>query len=441
MALADFLGGANKEIDKSRDRKTEAVKAQLEREKFALDIEKTRQAKADTIRTSVNNRIDDALNIVKELDFDRNSTEAQKILATVKKTIEPIILDGNSRITGLGGSTISFADVSKRIDIAAASRPTAAEKGAASKAEDAAAGKTPEAKIAAAEEAGVNLTANRIAEAFGFSSPTEPAATEFFRALDELDTAAASGQMDTPRAKRLEQFVQSKFQERDFFFRFNPESGEFEMGQGTPAGGRGGTPGGLGAGLSTKDQLVQQKEVDRLTDTIAVIDAVMTALGEDPTAFGIVGSTRGGFQTLFGVAADAIEFLPSGGTFNDLLAEITQSVTEVLGRERSEQALGGLFDPQISQNEQIENFLSIQLASLRINLGESSIRAIKAAFAQAKDDVKLTGATSSADVEARLNGIRGEFARALASRSRRLGGGGRRSQKVLRFDSQGKQLQ
>ncbi len=469
LGFGDFLGGVNRGIDKNRANKLEKEKLALDREVIGIKRAENKRKKEELFAGSILEKFD--LTVKQITEQVAEIPEAQR--AQFLESLAPIFQAGREDVelgsramqqAGLNPGLLVGADSKFERDIrnAVLSATTPKARGAGAGIEKAAQTQaevgrplteaervrgavgapttkpTPEETIAAAEQAGVDITPQRLAEAFGFSSPNEPAATEFFRALDELDAAAKSGQMDTPRARRLEQFVQKKFRDSGFFMRFNPSTGEFEAGIGA------GPSQGLGSQLKPKQQLDQQAEVDRLTDTVAVIDTTIAALQEDPTAFGIVGSARGGFQSLFGVAADSIELLPSGGTLNDLLSATTQSITEALGREKTEQALGGLFDPQISQNEQIENNLAIQLASLRINLGDSSIRAIKAAFDQAKDDIKLTGFTSSADVQARLDGIRGEFSRALAARSKRLGGRasqGAQTGTVLRFDSQGKALQ
>ena len=170
--------------------------------------------------------------------------------------------------------------------------------------------------------------------------------------------------------------------------------------------------------MNKGDQIRQAQRLSTLQGNVALVDLLLDRLKEDPTRFGVMGSVRGAVQGTAAITSDLAEVIKnsSGGMvdLNQTAANIAQS----LKGSPIEDEMAGFFDPKLSDLDLLENTLAFELARLRLEKSKGEIRALTAAFRDAKKDVNLKGLTSSRDVEARLRSVREQFATELAEVSR-----------------------
>ena len=245
-----------------------------------------------------------------------------------------------------------------------------------------------------------------VAERLAFGDD-DKSTDNFFRALDELEELRQQGKTpaNDERAANVQKRLDQLTSEKGFFMSFN-EKGEIEfIGQGDV--------GGLAAGMTAAQAFKQGERIQALNSTIDMFDTVILAIDDNPTAFGIIGDVRRGFQAAVGVTRDLGTLIEagSGGTI-DINAAAANARSLVIGTP-IEGAFEGVFDPQLSKTKLLEHTLAFELARLRLTRSGGDIRALTQVFKDAKQDVNLTGLTFSRDVRERMTSIRDQFVREL----------------------------
>ena len=79
------------------------------------------------------------------------------------------------------------------------------------------------------------------------------------------------------------------------------------------------------------------------------------------------------------------------------------------------------FNPNLSEQEVVQNNLALELAKLRVQRGGGNMKAMAGPFKAAQKDVDLRGLTSSAAVIEKLKTIRAEFEAGLKSEESLVG--------------------
>jgi hypothetical protein len=243
--------------------------------------------------------------------------------------------------------------------------------------------------------------------------------SEFFRIIDELDSLRQEGRHpeNDQRAAQLQARADKLTSKSGTFFKFGPEGIEF-FGQGDV--------GGIAANLSASKQLDQVAVVQELSKSVDMLTNVIAEIDTNPTAFGAAGTVRRGVQRGVGAVSSLSEGLGllTGGIID--LEGAIKRITGEIGRRGETAEFAGLFDPQLSETELLENTLAFDLARLRLLGAGGKVRALRQVFADAKNDVQLTGITLfPADVRSRMVNIRNQFLQARADALKRLSSGGR----------------
>jgi len=260
---------------------------------------------------------------------------------------------------------------------------------------------------------------------------------EFMSLVSELTRLEQTGQKGTQRYNLIADRVSRLTSDTGFSVEFNQETGQFSVSQGKPrgsptgaglpgqpSGGPGAGP-GLGQGLTPSQALPQSEKLDNLDNTISTLDASIKAIKEDPTRAGIFGTVRRFAQTALGVGGDVGSLIEktTGIKITDLGANAQKSIANDVSIPKDvKNTLVPYFDPKLSQMEIWENTLALELAKLRILSGNSPIRALAEAFKAAKEDVGMTGLSSSDQVLTRLETVRKEFETEREKMKTRLGG-------------------
>lgn len=267
--------------------------------------------------------------------------------------------------------------------------------------------------------------------------------SEFLGLVSELTRLEETGQKGTMRYNLVADRVARLTSDTGFSVEFNQETGQFSVSQGKPRGSPtgGGLPGqpsgvvgggaslgtspGLGQGLTPSQALPQSEKLDNLDKTLSTLDASIAAIKEDPTRAGVFGSVRRFAQTALGVGSDVGSMVEkaTGIKITDLGASAQKSIANDSSIPKDvKNALVPYFDPKLSQMEIWENTLALELAKLRILSGNSPVRALAEAFRAAKQDVGMTGLSSSDQVLTRLETVRKEFDVEREKMKTRLGG-------------------
>ena len=148
------------------------------------------------------------------------------------------------------------------------------------------------------------------------------------------------------------------------------------------------------SGLKARDQLKVLRVLRGLKGDMSFTDSVIKHAQESPSSFGIAGTIKRGVQGLSQGTTELVQSLPGmGGVINGIKAEL--------------QALGvpkviSSFDEKLSSLDLLENALAFRIARLRMERSGGDIRALSSVMKAAKNDIKLTGATTQASVVARL---------------------------------------
>ncbi len=255
-----------------------------------------------------------------------------------------------------------------------------------------------------------------IAERLAFGDD-DKSTDSFFRALDELEGLRQQGKTpaNDERAASVQKRIDSITDDKGFFIKFN-EKGQVEfVGQGDV--------GGLAAGMTAAQVFKQGERIAALNSTIDMFDTVITAIDENPTAFGVVGDIRRGFQAAVGVTRDLGTLIETGsGGVIDINKAAANARSLVAGTP-VEGAFEGIFDPQLSKTKLLEHTLAFELARLRLTRSGGDIRALTQVFKDAKKDVNLTGLTFSRDVRERMTAIRDQFVSELRELTKLFTGG------------------
>jgi len=182
---------------------------------------------------------------------------------------------------------------------------------------------------------------------------------------------------------------------------------------------QGGIPGAPGAGgggqlfeeLSPNQQLEQSERFQELQSSIGLVDRLIEETISNPTAFGAAGTVRGVVQKGLGALGSLGDIIKS--TTGKDMDETREDILNFLEDDPElEKELGGFFDPQLAQQEILENTLAFQIARSRIK-GGGDIRAVTQAFKDAKGEIRLTGLVGVDDVRSRLLGVRRIFQQEL----------------------------
>ena len=240
----------------------------------------------------------------------------------------------------------------------------------------------------------------------------EKGTDSFFRALDELSKLAVEGKTpdNDSRAKAVQKRVDSLIDKSGFSITFDDKGRVTGITQGAQPF----------SDLSAQDKQKALAGIDTVNKTIDLLDGVIGKIDEDPTLFGIVGTGRRIGQTLVGVASDLGGIIEKATGVD--INKGADRIAKALSGTPLEAEFEGIFNPTLSKLQLLENTLAFDLARLRLTSGGGNIRALKQAFIDAKDDVKLTGATSSKDVRARMVEVKSQFVRELRNISKRLTG-------------------
>lgn len=232
----------------------------------------------------------------------------------------------------------------------------------------------------------------------------------FFRALDARQRLLDEGKQDTEEFRLVDQRLQSLAQG-------SSQGLSVDVGpDGRVRVSLGGQPrGGLAGELTGNQLFTQDQRVAEINDKVAILDRLISKTIEDPQDFGLVGSARRTAQTIASGLSDLSSLVSSAtGETVDFNA-VAGALQEALG-------IGDVFDPDLSQQQILESELAISLAKLRLSRGGTNVRALSDIFKQAKEDVNLTGFTSSQAVRNRLGEIKSLFESEREAISSGLGG-------------------
>jgi hypothetical protein len=177
---------------------------------------------------------------------------------------------------------------------------------------------------------------------------------------------------------------------------------------GTPSAGNSlGRPnmsGGLTSVLNPSQAVESQKNRDNLKENIDTINTLIGQIEIDPSTVGIKGMVSSFFQKTIGMAKDL------GGNV------VSKEVIENFGIDPD-----AFFNPNLSEQEVVQNNLALELAKLRVQRGGGNMKAMAGPFKAAQKDVDLRGFTSSAAVIEKLKTIRAEFEAGLKSEESLVG--------------------
>jgi hypothetical protein len=155
----------------------------------------------------------------------------------------------------------------------------------------------------------------------------------------------------------------------------------------------------------------QAAALDRMDTMLGTIDDTISALQENPSRAGLVGSVRMFAHRTASIASD----VPAP----QMARQIQRQLSNLPGVPSN---MLNYFDPALPQTEIWENTIALELAKLRILSGGSSIRAIETTFQAAKENVRLRGGLfGSSDAIVRLQEIRREFEMERTKLQRRMG--------------------
>ena len=178
---------------------------------------------------------------------------------------------------------------------------------------------------------------------------------------------------------------------------------------GTPSAGNSlGRPnisgGGLTSVLNSSQAVASQKNRDNLKQNIDTINTLLGQIEADTSTVGIQGMVSSFFQKTIGMIGDL-----SGNI-------VSKEVIENFGIDPDD-----FFNPNLSQQEVVQNNLALELAKLRVQRGGGNMRAMAGPFKAALKDVDLRGLTQSKAVIEKLKEIREEFEAALKSEESMVG--------------------
>lgn len=145
---------------------------------------------------------------------------------------------------------------------------------------------------------------------------------------------------------------------------------------------------------------------DGIDLALSKLDNVQKAITSEPGRAGVTGSLATVTQNVTGMLGDIVS-----------VAREQFGLDVELGR--AEPALQGSFDPVLSEMDVLENSLAYSLARARKPTGRLNANDVD----NARNDVRLKGLRSRADVEARVSAIQREFAQARSALDKRLEGG------------------
>lgn len=144
------------------------------------------------------------------------------------------------------------------------------------------------------------------------------------------------------------------------------------------------------------------------------ISQMITAVKEDKSRAGLVGTAKRWGQTALGITADLADVgIDVGGVVGETVVGLKKDLNE----GSIDPEVTKYFDEKLPQNTVFENSLAYQLARARKGDRRINMEDFKAA----KNDINLTGLTSSSDVIARLRAIDMEFAEAEQDLNARIG--------------------
>ena len=162
--------------------------------------------------------------------------------------------------------------------------------------------------------------------------------------------------------------------------------------------------GGLTSVLNPSQAVESQKSRDNLKTNIDTINTLLGQIEADTSTVGIQGMVSSFFQKTIGMIGDL-----SGNI-------VSKEVIENFGIDPDD-----FFNPNLSQQEVVQNNLALELAKLRVQRGGGNMRAMAGPFKAALKDVDLRGFTSSEAVMEKLKTIRKEFEAALKSEESMVG--------------------
>lgn len=162
--------------------------------------------------------------------------------------------------------------------------------------------------------------------------------------------------------------------------------------------------GGLTSVLNPSQAVASQKNRDNLKENIDTINTLIGQIETDPSTVGIKGMVSSFFQKTIGMAKDL------GGNV------ISKEIIENFGINPD-----AFFNPNLSEQEVVQNNLALELAKLRTQRGGGNMKAMAGPFKAAQKDVDLRGLTSSAAVIEKLKTIREEFEAGLKSEESMVG--------------------
>lgn len=177
------------------------------------------------------------------------------------------------------------------------------------------------------------------------------------------------------------------------------------------------TQGAIGAGLETKANRDEARaNIDFTRNVVGDLDKLIDKAEEDPTLLGAVGSARRGIQTATGVASDIAQVVPGVRPFIKYGQDLVKTLLD--NDEIDKSVARDFFDPNLSDLQMMENTIAIALAKNRQPTGRLLSDVLKAA----KEDAKLTGLRSSADVIQKMKTLRGLMARDMETMENQLKG-------------------
>ena len=162
--------------------------------------------------------------------------------------------------------------------------------------------------------------------------------------------------------------------------------------------------GGLTSVLNPSQAVASQKNRDNLKQNIDTINTLIGQVEIDPSTVGIKGMISSFFQKTIGMAKDL------GGNV------VSKEVIENFGIDPD-----AFFNPNLSEQEVVQNNLALELAKLRVQRGGGNMKAMAGPFKDAQKDVDLRGLNSSETVIEKLKTIRAEFEAGLKSEESLVG--------------------
>lgn len=157
---------------------------------------------------------------------------------------------------------------------------------------------------------------------------------------------------------------------------------------------QGGDVGTILSGLKSRDQLKVIRAARGLAGDIAFTQNIIDRVDQDPASFGAAGSIRGAIQSISQGTEELDALIPG-------LGGAVGAIRQELAAIGAPEVISG-FDESLSQIELLENALAFRVARLRMERSGGDIRALSSVMKDAKEDIKLSGATTAASVKARL---------------------------------------